>query len=96
LPTALEVCGICFVLLLCQLGTNVYAARQGGLATITGPDGFRLTKQKLLILFKRPDHPGASDAEWLAWHEAFKDQIDTRHFMHGRLKRTAVNTDTDV
>jgi hypothetical protein len=62
-PTALDVCGICFVLLLWQLAKSKYSVRRGDSAPTPGPGSLPLTEQKLRDLSSRPDHPGATDAE---------------------------------
>jgi hypothetical protein len=62
-PTALEVCGICIVLLLCQLAKSKYSVRRGDSAPTASPDSLPLTEQKLRDVSSQPDHPDASDAE---------------------------------
>jgi hypothetical protein len=74
------------VCLLYWIGTNVHAiAKRSDPAH--DPDDRPVTWCKYWVLSRRPDHAGATDEEWLAWHEKYKDRIDTKYFMPERFDR---------
>ena len=72
------------VCLLYWIGTNVHAIAKRG-EPAYGPDDRPLTWREQWILFRRPDHAGATDEEWLAWHEKYKNKIDTKALMPERF-----------
>ena len=72
--------------LLYWIGTNVHAIATRG-APAHDPDDRPLTWREHWILSKRPDHVGATNEEWLAWHQKYKDKIDTKYFMPERFDR---------
>jgi len=84
--TAFSVFAVVIVLLLWWIGSNVYAIAKRG-DPPHDPDDRPLTKEEGRILSKRPDHADATDEEWLAWHEKYKDKIDTRYFMPHRFRQ---------
>ena len=84
---AFGVFALAIVFLLYWMGTNVAViAKRGDPAR--DPEERPLTQRERSILNKRPDHDGATDAEWLAWHQKFKDDIDTKYYMPERFDRS--------
>jgi hypothetical protein len=75
---------VAVVCLLYWIGTNVHAIAKRG-EPARDPDDRPLTWREHRIISKRPDHAGATDAEWLAWHEKYKDKIDTKALMPERF-----------
>jgi hypothetical protein len=65
------------VCLLYWIGTNVHAIAKHG-EPARDPDDRPLTWREQWILSKRPDRASATDEERLAWHEKYKDKIDTK------------------
>jgi hypothetical protein len=49
--------------------------------------GIGIVSPYLPLSPKRPDHSGATDEEWWAWHEKYKDTIDTKSLMPHRFNR---------
>ena len=84
--TPFNVFAVVVVLLLWWIGSNVYTIAKRG-DPPHDPDDRPLTSQEYRILSKRPDHADATDQEWLAWHEKYKDKIDTKCFMPARFNR---------
>jgi hypothetical protein len=74
------------VLLLWWIGSNVHAIAKRG-DRPHDPEDRPLTWREHRILNARPDHADATDEEWLAWHEKYKDKIDTKYFMQKRFSR---------
>ena len=86
--TAFNVFAFVVVFLLYWIGTNIHAiAKRGEPARRHDPDDRPLTWRELMIIQKRPDHSGATDEEWLKWHEKYKDKIDTKSLMPERFDR---------
>lgn len=86
MSVAFIVFAVVVVCLLYWIGTNVLViARRGEPAQ--DPNDRPLTREEYRILSKRPDHPGATDEEWLAWYEKYKDKIDTKALMPHRFDR---------
>jgi hypothetical protein len=84
--TAFNVFALIVVFLLCWIGTNVHAIAKRG-EPARDPDDKPLSWRELMIIQKRPDHSGATDEEWLKWHEKYKDKIDTKSLMPERFDR---------
>jgi hypothetical protein len=84
--TAFNVFAFIVVVLLYWIGTNVHAIAKRG-EPARDPDDKPLSWRELMIIQKRPDHSGATDEEWLKWHEKYKDKIDTKSLMPERFDR---------
>jgi hypothetical protein len=86
MSTTFAVFAVVVVFLLYWIGENVHAIAKRG-EPAQDPDDRPLTREERRILSERPDHSGATDEEWLAWHEKYKDEIDTKGLMPHRFKR---------
>ncbi len=84
--TALVVFAVVVVFLLWWISRNVHTIAKRG-QPARNPDDRPLTWRETMILNWRPDHSGATDEEWLKWHEKYKDKIDTKYFMPERFNR---------
>jgi hypothetical protein len=51
------------------------------------PEDRPLTWREHWIISRRPDNANATDEEWLAWHEKYKDKIDTKSLMPHRFDK---------
>jgi hypothetical protein len=86
MSTEFVIFAVVVVFMLYWIGTNVQAIAKRG-EPAHDPEDRPVTWRKYWILSKRPDHSGATDEEWLAWHEKYKDKIDTKYFMPERFDR---------
>jgi hypothetical protein len=77
--TLFIVFAVVIVLLLWWIGSNVYAIAKRG-EPAQDPNDRTLTVREHRILSKRPDYSDATEEEWLAWHEKYKGEIDTKFF----------------
>jgi hypothetical protein len=84
--TAFIVFAVVVVIMLYWIGSNVYAIAKRG-EPAPDSDDRPLTKEEYRVLNRRPDDANATDEEWLAWHEKYKDKIDTRYFMPHRFRQ---------
>lgn len=84
MSTEFVVFAVVVVFLLYWIASNVHAIAKRG-ERHPAPEERALNWRESWILSKRPDHVGATDKEWMAWHRKYKDKIDTKYFMPERF-----------